>query len=40
LANPDHPRTAETRKHLDARLLEYVNDYRRVLGFCYLILTR
>jgi cyclopropane fatty-acyl-phospholipid synthase-like methyltransferase len=39
-ANPDHPRAAETRKHLDARLLEYVNDYRRVLGFCYLILTR
>jgi SAM-dependent methyltransferase len=40
LANPDAPRAPEIREHLDARLREYVNDYRGVLGFCYLVLTR
>jgi SAM-dependent methyltransferase len=40
LANPDDPRARELRDQLDARLLEYVNGYRGVLGFCYLVLTR
>ena len=38
--NPDDPRAGELRDQLDARLLEYVNGYRGVLGFCYLVLTR
>ena len=34
---PDRPRVQE---ELSARLLEYVRDYRGVLGFCYLVLGR
>jgi SAM-dependent methyltransferase len=40
LANRDDPRAQELREALDARLLEYVNGYRGVLGFCYMVLTR
>jgi SAM-dependent methyltransferase len=40
LANPGDPGARELREHLDARLLQYVNDYRGVLGFCYMVLTR
>ena len=40
LANPDNPRAQEVREHLDARLLEYINAYRGVLGFCYMVLAR
>lgn len=39
LANPDHPDAREIREQLNTRLREYVNQYRRVLGFCYLVLT-
>jgi cyclopropane fatty-acyl-phospholipid synthase-like methyltransferase len=37
-ANPDSPGGGSVRDELDARLTEYVRDYRGVLGFCYLIL--
>ena len=40
VANPDNPRAQDVRDHLDARLLEYVNVYRGVLGFCYMVLAR
>lgn len=40
LAHPEHPNAEEIREELDDRLREYVSDYRRVLGFCYLILAR
>jgi cyclopropane fatty-acyl-phospholipid synthase-like methyltransferase len=40
LAHPEHPRAAEIRQQLDDRLREYVNEYRRVLGFSYLVLAR
>jgi len=40
LAHPEHRDAAEIRNQLDARLQEYVKEYRRVLGFCYLVLTR
>jgi cyclopropane fatty-acyl-phospholipid synthase-like methyltransferase len=40
LANPDSPRASELRERLGARLLEYVNAYRGVLGFCYMVLAR
>jgi cyclopropane fatty-acyl-phospholipid synthase-like methyltransferase len=33
-------RARALREHLDTRLLEYVNYYRGVLGFCYLVLAR
>lgn len=39
LANPDADDARQVREQLDERLLEYVRDYRGVLGFCYLILT-
>jgi ubiquinone/menaquinone biosynthesis C-methylase UbiE len=39
-SNPDSPAALDTRTHLDARLSEYVEGYRGVLGFAYLILTR
>jgi cyclopropane fatty-acyl-phospholipid synthase-like methyltransferase len=40
LANPDSPQASPLRDELSMRLAEYVNDYRGVLGFCYLILGR
>jgi len=40
LANPGHPREAETRDWLDSREREYVSVYRGVLGFAYLVLAR
>jgi cyclopropane fatty-acyl-phospholipid synthase-like methyltransferase len=40
LANPSVAAASELRRELDQRLLEYVGAYRRVLGFCYLVLTR
>lgn len=39
LEHPNAPDADERRRHLDQRLLEYVNVYRGVLGFCYLVLT-
>jgi cyclopropane fatty-acyl-phospholipid synthase-like methyltransferase len=39
LANPDAPDATAVRKELDERLTEYVNAYRGILGFCYLVLT-
>jgi ubiquinone/menaquinone biosynthesis C-methylase UbiE len=40
LANPGASQAREVRQELDDRLREYVGEYRGVLGFCYLILTR
>jgi cyclopropane fatty-acyl-phospholipid synthase-like methyltransferase len=40
LEHPDDPRTTEVRDHLDARLREYVDVYRGVLGLAYLVLGR
>ncbi len=40
LANPELPEAAAERARLDGRLLEYVESYRGVLGFCYLVLGR
>jgi hypothetical protein len=40
LAHPDDERASEVRQVLDAQLHEYVNVYRGVLGFCYLVLGR
>jgi cyclopropane fatty-acyl-phospholipid synthase-like methyltransferase len=39
LANPGHQHIGEIRQQLDDRLREYVKEYRRILGFCYLVLT-
>jgi hypothetical protein len=39
LAHPDDPRAAEIRDWLDQREREYVEIYRGVLGFVYLILA-
>jgi hypothetical protein len=39
LANPDAPDAGERRAELDQRLTEYLDVYRGVLGFCYLVLT-
>lgn len=39
LANQDHPRAAEIRDFLDTREREYINVYRGVLGFAYLVLA-
>jgi len=39
LANPGASDALAVREHLDQRLTEYVNGYRGVLGFCYLVLT-
>jgi cyclopropane fatty-acyl-phospholipid synthase-like methyltransferase len=40
LSHPEHLDAAEIRQQLDDRLREYVKEYRRVLGFCYLVLAR
>ena len=40
LRHPTAPQAEEVRRHLDARLSEYVDVYRGVLGFCYLVLGR
>jgi cyclopropane fatty-acyl-phospholipid synthase-like methyltransferase len=40
LANPDHPDAAEQRRMLDERLAEYLDTYRGVLSFAYLVLGR
>jgi hypothetical protein len=40
LANPQDPSAARVRAELESRLAEYLNVYRGVLGFCYLILGR
>jgi ubiquinone/menaquinone biosynthesis C-methylase UbiE len=40
LANPSHPDVGGVRQELDQRLDEYVQGYRGVLGFCYLVLGR
>jgi SAM-dependent methyltransferase len=39
LANPGHPRAGEIRDWLDMRERQYVNVYRGVLGFGYLVLA-
>jgi SAM-dependent methyltransferase len=39
LAHPHASDASAVREHLDRRLSEYVNGYRGVLGFCYLVLT-
>jgi SAM-dependent methyltransferase len=39
LAHPEHPDAVEIRQQMDDRLREYVSEYRRVLGFCYLVLA-
>jgi ubiquinone/menaquinone biosynthesis C-methylase UbiE len=39
LTHGDDPRAAEVRDWLDAREREYVQAYRGVLGFAYLVLT-
>jgi SAM-dependent methyltransferase len=39
LANPGHPRAAEIRDWIDTREREYLNVYREVLGFAYLVLA-
>lgn len=40
LSNPDDRRVQELRAGLDERLREYLNVYRGVLGFAYLVLGR
>lgn len=40
LANPDDDRAFEVRELLDRQLHDYVNAYRGVLGFAYLVLAR
>jgi len=40
LGHQGDPRAESVRSMLDTRLLEYVAEYRGVLGFCYLILGR
>ena len=39
LAHPDDPRVGDVRADLDSRLREYVNVYRGILGFAYLVLS-
>lgn len=39
LAHPDDPRAGEVRDWLDGREREYVETYRGVLGFAYLVLA-
>jgi cyclopropane fatty-acyl-phospholipid synthase-like methyltransferase len=39
-ANPENPHAPEIRRELDDRLREYISEYRGILGFCYLVLTR
>jgi SAM-dependent methyltransferase len=38
-ANPDNPRSQSVGDELNARLVEYLREYRGVLGFCYLVLA-
>jgi hypothetical protein len=38
-AHPEDPTASSVRAELDARITEYVRDYRGVLGFCYAVLT-
>jgi SAM-dependent methyltransferase len=40
LAHGDDPRAAEVRDWLDTREREYVETYRGILGFAYLVLAR
>ncbi len=40
LAHPSHQQAQSVRDTVDAHLSEYVNTYRGVLGFCYLVLAR
>ncbi|MGZ4616518.1 MAG: SAM-dependent methyltransferase [Actinomycetes bacterium] len=40
LQHPEDPRATEVREHLDARLRDYINSYRAVLGFGYFVLGR
>jgi len=40
LANPSHPGAADERRLLEERLAEYLDVYRGVLGFAYLVLAR
>jgi cyclopropane fatty-acyl-phospholipid synthase-like methyltransferase len=39
-AHPDAPDAAKLREELEQSLLEYLDVYRGVLGYCYLVLTR
>ena len=39
-AHPDAPEAAKLRAELEQSLLEYLDVYRGVLGYCYLVLTR
>jgi SAM-dependent methyltransferase len=39
-AHPDDPQARKLAAELDARTDEYINVYRGVLGFCYLVLGR
>jgi hypothetical protein len=39
LAHPADPRAGDVRTHLDGRLRDYVNVYRGVLSFAYLVLS-
>jgi cyclopropane fatty-acyl-phospholipid synthase-like methyltransferase len=39
-ANPDDDRAQAIQSECNAQLREYINVYRGVLGFCYLVLTR
>ena len=40
LANPQHDRASQVRAELDSQLRDYVDVYRGVLGFVYLVLSR
>jgi SAM-dependent methyltransferase len=40
LANPEDERAPAVREELDTQLRQYVDTYRTVLGFCYLVLGR
>lgn len=40
LANPEDPRAKEVRERVDSRERVYLNSYRGVLGFAYLVLGR
>ena len=40
LAHPKDPKISTVREQLDRRMAEYVNVYRGVLSFCYLVLVR
>ena len=40
LAHPGDARAAQVRRKVDQQLSEYVDCYRGVLGFAYLVLSR